>query len=152
MEVIMFRSRFVKLGAAGFAAVAGVILIVSTVGAHQAHSQARGGLKSFTGIVSSTQVKADVEQDVAEVEADAQADAAAQAAEAQQDAAELAAAQAAAAAEAQQDAAEEAAEAQAEAAEPPETEANDDGSGDKTNETGDNQTEHSDSGTSGSND
>ncbi len=42
----MFRSRFGKLGLAAFAAVAGVILVVTTAGAHQSHVVARVNLGS----------------------------------------------------------------------------------------------------------
>ena len=60
----MLRSRFAKLGAAGFAAAAGVILIASSVGAH--HSTAPATLSSITGLVSTTtQVGTEVDQDAA---------------------------------------------------------------------------------------
>lgn len=115
----MFRSRFAKLGAAGFAAVTGVILVVSTVGAHQSHSSTRVGISPFTGIATNTtQAGADVDNDAA-------ADAAAMAAELQKEAAEKAAALAAA----QQEAAQETAE---DASETDDTETGDINSGDET--------------------
>jgi ABC-type nitrate/sulfonate/bicarbonate transport system substrate-binding protein len=126
----MFKSRFAKLGAAGFAAIAGVILIVSSVGAHQAKVNAQGGLTTLAGVAASTQQTGTAaDQDVAEL----QAEAAQEAAEAQQDAAELAA--------------EQAAEAQDEAADAAdETETNDD------TQTNENDNEQSGTGTSGGGD
>ena len=60
----MLKSRFAKLGAAGFAAAAGMILIASSVGAH--HSTAPTTLSSITGLVSTTtQVGTEVDQDAA---------------------------------------------------------------------------------------
>jgi hypothetical protein len=95
----MLKSRFAKLGAAGFAAAVGVILIASSVGAH--HSTAPATLSSLTGLVGTTA------QVGAEVDADAAADAAKLTAEAQ---AELLAEQKKAAAEAAAEATEEAAD------------------------------------------
>jgi Skp family chaperone for outer membrane proteins len=96
-------SRFEKLGVAGFAALAGLILIVSSVAAHQTHASVHAGLASFNEIASSARMGNDVEEDAA-------ADAAAMAAELQKEAAEkaaaAAAAQQAAAAEAAKDATE----------------------------------------------
>jgi hypothetical protein len=93
----MLKSRFAKLGAAGFAAAAGVILITSSAGAH--HSTAHATLLPLTGLVSTTaQVGTEIDQD-------ATADAAALAAKAQAEAAELAAEQQKAAAEAAAEAA-----------------------------------------------
>lgn len=93
----MLKSRFAKLGTAGFAAAAGAILIASSVGAH--HSTAPATLSSLTGLVSTTtEVGAEVDQD-------ATADAAALAAKAQAEAAEQAAEQQKAAAEAAAEAA-----------------------------------------------
>jgi hypothetical protein len=84
--------RFEKLGIAAFAAIAGVILVVSSVGAHQAHVNAKAGLAPFTGIAASTAKSgAEAAQNAAELKADAQQDAAEAAAEALQDAAEQAA-------------------------------------------------------------
>jgi Skp family chaperone for outer membrane proteins len=99
-------NRFEKLGVAGFAALAGLILIVSSVAAHQTHASVHAGLSSFNEIASSARMGNDVEEDAA-------ADAAAMAAELQKEAAEKAAAAAAAQAEA-------AAEAAADASETPE--------------------------------
>jgi hypothetical protein len=101
----MLKSRFAKLGAAGFAAGAGVILIASSVGAH--HSTAPATLSSLKGLVSTTAlVGTKVDQDAA---AEAAALTAAEQAEAAKEAAEkaaaLAAAQQKAAAEAAEDAA-----------------------------------------------
>src|SRR5712692_9908593 len=98
----MLKSRFGTLGIAGFAAIAGVILVASSVGAH--HGASQGGLAPFTGI-SSTTTQAGVD-----VDSDAAADAAAMAAELQKEAAEQAAALAAAQHEAAQEAADDAAE------------------------------------------
>jgi Skp family chaperone for outer membrane proteins len=96
-------SRFEKLGVAGFAALAGLILIVSSVAAHQTHASVHAGLSSFNEIASSARMGDDVQEDAA-------ADAAAMAAELQKEAAEkaaaAAAAQQAAAAEAAKDATE----------------------------------------------
>ena len=96
-------SRFEKLGVAGFAALAGLILIVSSVAAHQTHASVHAGLSSFNEIASTARMGKDVDQDAA-------ADAAAMAAELQKEAAEkaaaAAAAQQAAAAEAAKDATE----------------------------------------------
>ena len=86
----MLKSPIAKFGGAGFAAVVGVILVVSSAGAHQTHASSQGGMKVFTGVSSSTGT---------EIEEDAAADAAAAAAEAQQEAAQEAAEQAAEAAE-----------------------------------------------------
>jgi len=89
----MLRSRFGNLGVAGFAAVAGVVLVVSSAGAHQTHMSSRGGLMPLTGVATST------EQGGADVDADAAAEAAELTADVQQ-----------------QEAAEQATEAQGEAA------------------------------------
>src|SRR6266852_5016129 len=79
----MLKSRFGTLSVAGFAAIAGVILVASSVGAH--HGASQGGLAPFTGISSTTtQAGADVDNDAA-------ADSAAMAAELQKEAAEEAA-------------------------------------------------------------
>jgi multidrug efflux pump subunit AcrA (membrane-fusion protein) len=97
----MLKSRFAKLGAAGFAAAAGMILIAASVGAH--HSTAPTTLSSITGLVSTTaQVGTEVDQDAA---AEAAALTAAEQAEAAKEAAEKAAEQQQAAAEAAEDAA-----------------------------------------------
>jgi hypothetical protein len=79
----MLKSRFAKLGAAGFAAAAGVILIASSVGAN--HSAAPATLSSLTGLVgTTTQVGTEVDKDAAAeaaaLTADAQAEAAQEAA------------------------------------------------------------------------
>jgi hypothetical protein len=111
----MFGSRFAKLTVAGFAATAGLVLLVSSVGAHQARLMAREGLTLSTSTASSAR----------EGENDAAADAAAVAAEAQKEAAAKAAE---AAKEAAAKAAEQASEAQ-------------DETGDVETETGDNETE-----------
>ena len=111
----MFRSRIAKLTVAGFAAAAGLILLVSTAGAHQAKLFGREGLTLSTSTASSAR----------ESENDAAADAAAVAAEAQKEAAAKAAE---AAKEAAAKAAEQAAEAQ-------------DETGDVETETGDNETD-----------
>jgi hypothetical protein len=97
----MLKTRFAKLGVAGFAAAAGVILIASSVGAH--HSTAPATLSSLAGLVSTTtQAGTEVDQDAA---AEAAALAAAEQAEAAKAAAEKAAEQQQAAAEAAEDAA-----------------------------------------------
>ena len=97
----MLNNRFAKLGAAGFAAAAGVVLIASSVGAH--HSTAPATLSSLTGLAGTTaQVGTEVDKDAA---AEAAALTAAEQAEAAKDAAEKAAAQQKAAAEAAEDAA-----------------------------------------------
>ena len=120
----MFKSRFGKVGLAGFAAVAGVILVVSSAGAH--HGTGQTGLSPLTGIQTSTaQSGAEADQDVAELAADAQQEAL----------------------EAQQDAAEQAAQAQEDAADQAETD-------NETNDTdtSDTETEGTGTGTSGSGD
>lgn len=119
----MFRSRIAKLTAAGVAATAGVILLVTSAGAHHAQLQARGSLH-LTNTASS----------VRESDEEAAAEAATLAAEEQKKAAEQAAEAAAAAAAQDTETADETGDVQ---------------SGDQTEETGDNQTEHSDSGTAG---
>jgi len=86
----MLKSPIAKFGGAGFAAVVGVILVVSSAGAHQTHASSQGGMKVFTGVSGSTGT---------DIEEDAAADAAAAAAQAQQEAAEQAAEQAAEAAD-----------------------------------------------------
>jgi hypothetical protein len=73
----MLTSRFAKLGAAGFAAAAGVILVASSVGAH--HSTAPATLSSLTGLAGTTtqvgtEVDADAAADAAKLTADAQAE------------------------------------------------------------------------------
>lgn len=112
----MFGSRFAKLTVAGFAATAGLVLLVSSVGAHQARLMAREGLTLSTNTASSAR----------EGENDAAADAAAVAAEAQKEAAAKAA-----------EAAKEAAAKAAEQA----SDAQDNETGDVETETGDNETE-----------
>ncbi len=97
----MLESRFAKLGAAGFAAAAAVILIAASVGAH--HGTAPSSLSSFNGLtgaveLAETTVDEDAAAEAAELAADTQAEAAEQAAE-------LAAQQQEAAAEAAEDAA-----------------------------------------------
>ena len=109
----MLRGRFEKLGAAGFAAVLVLFLVVSSAGAHQARSTGHAGLSLFTGVASGA---------MTEVDEDAAKDAAAVAAELQKEAAEKAAEQAKPAAEAA---------AEANEVDDPETE----------NETGDHETE-----------
>ena len=111
----MFRSRIAKLTVAGFAAAAGLILLVSSVGAHQGRLLAREGMTLSSSTASSARQR----------EIDAAADAAAVAAEAQKEAAAKAA-----------EAAKEKAAAAAEQA----TEAQDE-TGDVETETGDNETE-----------
>ncbi len=85
----MLTTRFGKLGAAAFAAAAGLILVVSSAGAHQANTSANGGLAPLTGVTASTEeAGADVDQDATEVENEAaaeQAEAAAEQAEEAQD-------------------------------------------------------------------
>lgn len=90
----MLNSRFAKLSVAGFAAIAGVILVASSVGAN--HTSAPRTISSISGLTSTTgQVGAEVDQDAAaeaaELTADAQAEAAELAAEQQKAAAEAAA-------------------------------------------------------------
>src|SRR5260370_41380786 len=90
----MLKSRFSKVSVAGFAAIVGVILVASTVGAN--HSSAPRSISSLSGLSTTTgQVGAEVDQDAAaeaaELAADAQAEAAELAAEQQQAAAEAAA-------------------------------------------------------------
>jgi hypothetical protein len=90
----MLKSRFAKLGVAGFAAIAGVILVASSVGAN--HASAPRSISSLSGLSTATgQVGAEVDQDAAaeaaELAADAQAEAAELAAEQQAEAAENAA-------------------------------------------------------------
>ncbi|HEX9100036.1 MAG TPA: hypothetical protein VF956_11175 [Candidatus Dormibacteraeota bacterium] len=100
----MRKSRFAKLGAAGFAAAAAMILIASSVGAH--HGTAPSTLSSFNGLtgtakLAETNVDQDAATEAAELAAAEQAEAAKEAAE---KAAELAAQQQKAAAEAAEDA------------------------------------------------
>ncbi len=98
----MLKSRFSKLSVAGFAAIVGVILVASTVGAN--HTSAPRSISSLSGLSTATgQVGAEVDQDAA-------AEAAELAADAQAEAAELAAEQQKAAAEAAAEAAEDAAD------------------------------------------
>jgi sRNA-binding protein len=90
----MLNSRFAKLSVAGFAAIAGVILVASSVGAN--HTSAPRTISSISSLTVTTgQVGAEVDQDAAEeaaaLTADAQAEAAEQAAEQQKAAAEAAA-------------------------------------------------------------
>ncbi len=90
----MLNSRFAKLSVAGFAAVAGVILVASSVGAkHKSAPRTISSISSLT--VTTGQVGAEVDQDAAEeaaaLTADAQAEAAELAAEQQKAAAEAAA-------------------------------------------------------------
>src|SRR5712692_9174160 len=86
----MLESRFAKLGAAGFAAAAAVILIAASVGAH--HGTAPSSLSSFNGLTGAVELaETTVDEDAA--------------AEAAEQAAELAAQQQEAAAEAAEDAA-----------------------------------------------
>jgi len=89
----MLRSRSEKLGAAGFAAVVGVFLVVSSVGAHQTHSAGHAGLSLFTGVASGarTEVDEDATQDAAAIAAELQKEAAEKAAEQEKAAAEAAA-------------------------------------------------------------
>src|SRR5712692_9121736 len=90
----MLKSRFAKLGAAGFAAAAAVILIAASVGAH--HGTAPSSLSSFNGLtgaveLAETTVDEDAAAEAAELAADTQAEAAEQqeaAAEAAEDAAD----------------------------------------------------------------
>jgi hypothetical protein len=98
----MLKSRFAKLGAAGFAAAAAVILVASSVGAH--HGTAPSTLASFNGLTGTAELAETT------VDKDAAADAAALAAATQAEAAKEAAEKAAALAAAQQKAAAEAAE------------------------------------------
>ncbi len=98
----MLKSRFSKLSVAGFAAIVGVILVASSVGAN--HTSAPRSISSLSGLSTTTgQVGAEVDQDAA-------AEAAELAADAQAEAAELAAEQQKAAAEAAAEAAEDAAD------------------------------------------
>src|SRR5713101_5493620 len=93
----MLESRFAKLGAAGFAAAAAVILIASSVGAN--HGTTPSSLSSFNGLTGAAELaETTVDQDAAALAADTQAEAA-------EKAAELAAQQQEAAAEAAEDAA-----------------------------------------------
>src|SRR4029077_3943769 len=97
----MLTNRFAKLGLAGFAAVAGVILIVSSVGAH--HNTAPSTLSSFNGLTGTAELaETGVDEDAATEAAEL---AAAEQAEAAKQAAEKAAEQQKAAAEAAEDAA-----------------------------------------------
>ena len=103
----MFKNRLVRLSAAGIAAVAGVILVVASVGAHSTSVSTRLENTSVITSVATLATAAGVgaDQDVEELENEAQAEAAELAAEQQKEAAE-------AAAEAAEEAAEAAAEAQ----------------------------------------
>src|SRR5712692_1139738 len=96
----MLKSRVAKLSVAGFAAIVGVILVASSVGAN--HTSAPRTISSLSGLSTTT------EQVGAEVDQDAAAEAADLAANAQAEAAELAAEQQQAAAEATAEAAEDA--------------------------------------------
>jgi multidrug efflux pump subunit AcrA (membrane-fusion protein) len=98
----MLKSRFAKLGAAGFAAAAAVILIASSVGAH--HGTAPSTLSSFNGLTGTAELAETT------ADQDAAADAAALAADTQAEAAEALAEQQKAAAEAAAEAAEDAAD------------------------------------------
>jgi Skp family chaperone for outer membrane proteins len=87
----MLKGRFKKVGIAGFAAVAGVILVVTSAGAHQSHVT-KAGLMPLTGISSSanqggTKVDADAAEDAAALAAKVQAEAAEKLLEQQQKAA-----------------------------------------------------------------
>jgi len=91
----MFRSRIAKLTVAGFAAAAGLILLVSTAGAHQAKLFGREGLTLSTSTASSArESENDAAADAAAVAAEAQKEAAAKAAEAAKEKAAAAAEQA----------------------------------------------------------
>jgi len=94
----MLNNRFAKLSVAGFAAIAGVILVASSVGAN--HTSAPRTMSSISGVTGTTVLVG------AEVDQDAAAEAAELAADAQAEAAELAAEQQKAAAEAAAEAAE----------------------------------------------
>src|SRR5216684_1474298 len=86
----MLNNRFAKLSVAGFAAIAGVILVASSVGAN--HTSAPRTMSSISGVTGTTvQVGADAAAEAAELAADAQAEAAELAAEQQKAAAEAAA-------------------------------------------------------------
>src|SRR6266849_6233352 len=98
----MLNNRFAKLSVAGFAAIAGVILVASSVGAN--HTSAPRTMSSISGVTGTTVLVG------AEVDQDAAAEAAELAADAQAEAAELAAEQQKAAAEAAAEAAEDAAD------------------------------------------
>ncbi len=110
----MFKSRLVRLSAAGIAAVAGVVLVVASVGAHSGSVSTRLANTSVINSVAKLATAAGVgaNQDADELENEAQEEAAELAAEQQKEAAEAAAEAAEEAAEAQQEAAEDAAEAQ----------------------------------------
>src|SRR5713101_8358698 len=87
----MLNNRFAKLSVAGFAAIAGVILVASSVGAN--HTSAPRTMSSISGVTGTTvQVGAEVDQDAAAEAAElaaeqqkAAAEAAAEAAENAQD-------------------------------------------------------------------
>ena len=61
----MLKSALVKIGGAGFAAVVGAILVVSSVGAHQTHASSQGTLKVFTGVSGGTSAGTDITEDAA---------------------------------------------------------------------------------------
>src|SRR5712691_4131051 len=87
----MLKTRFSKLSVAGFAAIVGVILVASTVGAN--HTSAPRSISSLSGLSTTTgQVGAEVDQDAAaeaaELAAEQQKAAAEAAAEAAEDAAD----------------------------------------------------------------
>jgi hypothetical protein len=76
----MLKSRFAKLSVAGFAAIVGVILVASSVGAN--HTTAPRSISSLSGLSTTTgQVGAEVDQDAAAEAAELAADAQAEAAE-----------------------------------------------------------------------
>ena len=87
----MFKTRFRKLGVAGFAAVAGMILVVSSVGAHHPSTQSALAPLSFTTAAAGADVDADAAADAAAVAAELQKEAAEKAAELAKQAAEQAA-------------------------------------------------------------
>src|SRR2546422_9490818 len=89
----MLKNRLLKLSVAGAAAVAGVILVFVSVGAHSNSLSTRLAGTSVVGSIAKMATVAGVsaDQDVAEIENDAQAEAAELAAEQQKKAAEAAA-------------------------------------------------------------
>lgn len=90
----MLNSRFAKLSVAGFAAIAAVILVASSVGAN--HTSAPRTISSISSLTVTTgQVGAEVDKDAAEEAAALTADAQAELAAEQKKAAAEAAAEAA---------------------------------------------------------
>src|SRR6266511_1628612 len=89
----MFKSRLVRLSAAGIAAVAGVVLVVASVGAHSGSDSTRLANTSVINSVAKLATAAGVgaNQDADELENEAQEEAAELAAEQQKEAAEDAA-------------------------------------------------------------